>query len=298
MSNQIELRHLRYFVAVAEERHFRKASERLYISQPGLSRQIKQMEDFLGVQLLERDKKQVSLTPAGAYLQQEATHLLGQLSQTWPHLRALQEGRKGDVRMGFVGSAMQTVIPDLLVRMNQTYPGINFSLEEIAINQQMQALQEGTLDIGFVRIDRAPTGMRMVPVMSDHFSLVLPVNHPIDAANFHDMRQLAQEHFILFSSSYSPTYYDTIMSICEDWGFHPQVSHKSVHANTIFRLVECGLGVSIIPNAFRQGFQLAVKFVELLDIPQRTVLSAIWREDHRNPALAKVVEMLEEGMEE
>jgi DNA-binding transcriptional LysR family regulator len=218
--------------------------------------------------------------------------LLNQLEQVWAQVQALDQGARGEVRMGFVGSAMQAVIPDLMVRMNKEFPGINFSLAEIAINHQINALQDGVLDIGFVRIDRAPAGMVMLPVEEDHFSLVLPADHPVGPDNFRDMSQFREEHFIMFSSSYSPTYYDTVMSICEDNGFRPRVSHKSVHANTIFRLVECGLGVAIIPDGFRQGFSLNVKFIELLKIPQRTVLSAIWRQDNRNPALGKLVEML------
>lgn len=289
MSNQIELRHFKYFLTVAEELHYRKAAERLFISQPGLSRQIKQLEQILDVPLFIRDKRQVSLTPEGEYLKGEMKEIMNRIELTKKHLKMVNQGEQGELRIGFLGSAMQNVIPDLLVNMNKSFPYIHTSLEEMSNTAQVVAIEKDELDIGFVRLEKVPAGMAMMPVFTDSFSVVLPRNHKLTQKNFKSVKQLKDENFILFSSDYSPSYYDKIMSICEDQGFSPKVSHKSVHAQTIFRLVENELGVAIIPTALKHGFNLNVKFIELKRIRQEAVLSILWKEGNRNPVLRKVL---------
>ena len=124
------------------------------------------------------------------------------------------------------------------------------------------------------------------------FSLVVPAGHALSSCNFTSLSPLAEEGFILFSSDYSPDYYRTVLSICEDAGFHPKISHKSVHAHTIFRLVEAGLGVAIVPTSLQQGFQMNIRFIELQNIRQRAVLKAVWKSDHHNRALDVCIEHL------
>lgn len=287
----IDLRHFMYFLAVAEELHFGRAAERLSISQPGLSRQIRQMEELLGVALFERDKRHVALTSAGEYLKGEVIYMTNHLEEVKKQVRRMDQGIEGELRVGFLGSAMQ-VIPDLLLRINELYPAINTSLEEMANKDQITALEKDEIDIGFVRLGRLPRGIQSKTVFTDTFSLVVPHQHPINAKNFKSMKQVAREHFILFSAEYSAYYYDQIMSICEDQGFQPNVSHKSVHALTIFKLVESGLGVAIVPTTLQQGFDLGIRFIELKSIRQQAVLSAVWREQNRNPVLKKVVTLI------
>lgn len=292
MSNQIELRHLRYFLAVAQELHFRKAAERLFISQPGLSRQISQLEDELGVKLFIRDKRNVRLTESGRYLMDRTETLLNQMDFTFRSLKSIDKGEQGEVRVGFVGSAMQIIIPASLKKLDARFPRVHTSLTEMSNYDQLNELEHDRLDIGFVRLNSAPHGMESKTVYEDTFSIVLPGDHPLDSSNFQGVAQLAKEKFILFSSDYSFGYYEQIMSICEDAGFSPKVSHKSVHANTIFRLVENALGVAIVPTTLQFGFDLNVKFIELKSIPQRTQLSAVWKAENENAALARYLEVL------
>lgn len=292
MNYQIELRHFSYFLAVAEELHFRKAAEKLFISQPGLSTQIKQMEQILGTPLFIRDKKKVSLTPAGQYLKGEVEFLLNHLEQTQRQLKHIANGDLGEIRIGFLGSAMQNVVPDLLLALKKDYPGIHASLEELSNSAQLNAVQKNKLDLGFVRIAHVMEGISLQPVFEDTFSLVLPADHHLDSHNFKGVHQVAQEDFILFSQDYSPLYYDTILGICEDAGFSPKVSHKSVHAQTIFKLVENRLGIAIVPTALQYGFQRRVKFIELEHLSQRAVLSVIWKSDNRNPVLQHCIALL------
>ena len=295
MGYQLELRHFKYFLAVAEELHYRKAAEKLFISQPGLSRQIKQMEGILDTQLFVRSKKKVALTPAGTYLKGELQLLLNHLELTQKQLKLIGKGDLGEIRIGFLGSAMQNVVPELLLKLKESHSGIKTSLEELNNQAQVDAIQKDKLDLGFVRVARVPQDVSMQPIYEDTFSLVLPKDHLINEKQFKSIRQLSEEDFILFSQDYSPLYYATVMSICEDAGFTPKVSHKSVHAQTIFKLVENHLGIAIVPTALQYGFQMDVKFIELKKIKQKAILSVIWKKDNRNPALNRCMDLILEG---
>lgn len=295
MGYQLELRHFKYFQAVAEELSFIKAADRLFIAQPGLSRQIKQMEEILNAQLLERTKRSVKLTPAGAYLKGEIDFVFNHLETVKRQVELLNMGESGEIRIGFLGSAIHKVLPDLIVKLNERFPDIHTNLDELPNLTQIKYIEKDRLDIGFVRVSNVPSGITMRPVHEDTFSIVLPSNHKLDQSNFNNMSQVEAEKFILFSSDYSPQYFDKIMSICQDHGFEPQISHKSVHAFTIFKLVESGLGIAIVPTSLVDGYELNIKAIELASIPQRTVLSAIWKTDNRNKTVQKAIEFLFSG---
>ena len=289
---QIELRHFVYFLTVAQELHFRRAAEKLFITQPGLSKQIKQMEDSLGVSLFIRDKKKVKLTSAGQYLKNEVEVMLGHLKMMKKQAVLIGEGQLGEVRIGFLGSAMQKVIPNLLLQLQKHYPEIHTSLDELSNSAQIESILKDKLDIGFVRLGRVPASLELQAVFEDTFSLVVPTKMGLDSTNFKGMQEVSQEPFILFSQEYSPQYYETVLSICQDAGFVPKVSHKSVHAHTIFRLVANGLGIAIVPTALQHGFDMQVRFIELTQIRQRAILSAIWKKGNRNPVLHHCLKLL------
>lgn len=288
----MELRHLLYFQAVAEELNYRKAAERLYISQPGLSRQIKQLEELLGVQLFERDKKHVELTVAGVYFKDEVDFVINHLESAKNQLKLINSGKVGELRIGFLGSASNRVLPDLLTKLNSEQPLITTSLEELSNSAQVEMIQKDKLDMGFVRLASVPDDLVMKPVLRDSFSLVVPESHPIPVQDFKSISQFRDDSFILFSSDYSNYYYEQILSICKDSGFSPKIRHKSVHALTIFRLVENGLGVAIVPTSLKEGYDLKVRFMEIPGIPQFTELSVIWKSVNRNPALIKVLPLI------
>jgi DNA-binding transcriptional LysR family regulator len=292
MGYQIELRHLKYFQVLAEELKFRKAAERLFISQPGLSRQIMQMEEIFNVSLFDRSKKKVELTAAGLYLKEEVDFIFNHLETVKRQLDNISQGKETELRIGFLGSAAQKVVPELVLNLNRDYPGIQTILEEMPNKLQIELLEKDKLDLGFVRLHRLPEGIQGHLVHQDTFALVLPMEHPINEANFNSLSDFSNEPFIFFSSEDSPFYHDLIMSICEDHGFRPKVFHKSVNALTIFKLVEEGLGVAIVPTSLQFGYNLKVKFIELKNIPQRTELYVAWKESNRNPALKNVIELL------
>lgn len=292
MSYQLELRHLRYFLAVAEELHFKKAADKLFISQPGLSKQIKVLEDLLDIQLFERHNRKVELTDTGKYLQSELSQWLLTLDNIMTHAESISKGYDGNLRFGYVGSAMHEVIPELLSDIRKTLPKIIFDLKEMDNQVQIDSIINHEIDLGFVRLDRLPRGISSYPVHEDTFSLVLPKKHRITQRNFKKLSQVKDESFILFDSSYSDSYYNKVMKIFDDSGFSPIISHKTVHAHTIYSLVENNFGISIVPTSLQQGYKKDIKFIELKKIKSRTTLQLIWHKENPNPVLKKVVGMM------
>ena len=292
MSNRIEWRHLRYFLQVAEDLHFGRAASKLFISQPGLSRQIKQLEEEMQTVLLERDNKNVRLSKAGGYFNEEVKILLRDFERIVTHTKLLSKGQEGKISIGYVGSAMQNVIPDLLLNFRDSFPQIKFGLSEMDNAKQIDGLLSQRIDLGFVRLEKVPAELAIKPVFEDTFSLVLPADHALTKRKFKSLSQVKEETFILFEKEYSPVYYNKVMSVFKYGGFEPLISHSTVHANTIFRLVENKFGVSIVPSSLALGYDMKVKFIELDNIPQRTQLSVVWNKANRNPVLKKVLDII------
>ena len=292
MSNQLEMRHIRYFLAVAEDLHFRNAAEKLYISQPGLSRQIKRMEVDLGVKLFLRHNRKVELTSTGKYLKEEFSRLKRELDGVLSHAQLLEKGFQGQLKLGYIGSAMQAVIPDFLLKTRMEFPKVRFDLKEMDNQSQLKAIENQEIDLGFVRLDRVPRDFEMRPMFEDTFSLVLPKDHHINKNNFNDISQLKNDSFIMFDASYSTSYYEKVMQIFDQAGFVPIISHKTVQANTIYRLIEKKFGVAIVPTSLKNGYDLDIKFIELDSIEHRTTLQAIWSKKNTSPILKNALSII------
>ena len=292
MSYQIEFRHINYFLAVAEDLHFRKAAERLFISQPGLSRQIKNMEESLGVVLFERHNRKVILTRAGEYLKKELTINLKNIEHTLNHAKLLNDGKSGDLKFGYVGSAMQEIIPNLLMKFKNDYPNIVFSLKEMDNHKQIEKLLSYDLDLGFVRLDRVPRGLTIQPIVKESFCLVLPENHQITNDNFKSLTQFKEEFFILFDPKYSSSYYEKVMQLFDESGFSPIVSHNTIHAGSIYKLVENNFGISIVPKSLAIDNNPKIKFIELKQSKHKTTLSVVWNTNNRNPILKEIHKLI------
>lgn len=292
MSNDLELRHLRYFLSLSNELHFGRAAQKLFISQPALSRQILQLEEIFGSKLFKRDKRNVSLTETGEYLFEEVRLIFNHLDNVSKTINHIEKGDVGEIKIGFVGSAMNSIIPELISNLQHSAPGIHTELTELPNQEQIDRIRRDEIDIGFIRTMRLPDGLEKLNVFEETFSLVLPKNHYLTTENFESVIQLKDEAFILFSSQYSHGYFEKIMSIFEDQHFTPIVAHESVHANTIFRLIEKNLGIGIVPTSLTVGYSLDFKTIELRNIPQRTTLSAIWKQNYRNPLIGKFLELL------
>ncbi len=285
MSYQYDLRQMQYFLVLAEELHFRKAAQRLYISQPGLSKQIKVLEDHLDVNLFERHNRKVQLTKAGEHLRDEWTRILMEIDQAVEYAQHLHKGLKGHLKFGYVGSAMVQIIPELLLKFKKSNPEVLYSLQEMDNSDQIEQLLSQEIDIGFVRLDRAPSSLKMHAVHTENFCLVLPIDHKINKSNFISLEQFRDTSFILFDKNYSHSYFEKVMQIFDDCGFVPKMSHSTIHSSSIFKLVELGFGVSIVPKSLEDKTNKKIQFIELMDIAQKTTLSVLWNTKNNNPVL-------------
>lgn len=292
IANQLELRQLNYFKVLAEELHYRKASEILFISQSALSQQIKHLEGILKVSLFERTNRKVALSDAGRLFYKDVLQVLNKVEIAATNIKLYTAGNTGQIGIGFVASAMASVLPALLKQFNSDCPNIRFRLDELNNAEQLIALQNETLDLGFMRSNHLPDGFSSKRVYTETFSLVLPANHPVTDTEFSNIGQFRDENFILFPNEQSQLYYQQIINLCADQGFAPKVAHRSIHAPTIFRLVENGMGLSVIPTSLASTENPNIRFIELKGIPQQTALYAVWKKINNNPALPYFLEML------
>lgn len=289
----MELRHLRYFLAVAKELHFSRAAERLGIKQPPLTRQIKNLEAELGVVLFDRTSRRVRLTPSGRYLKDAAAKVIEQADRIRNTIGLIQEGTAGLVRIGYVGSAMHSVLPALLRDLQERYPEIYPEFVELDNDGQVRALKSGEIDVGFVRTPISAEGLTMHLVLEETFSLVLPAGHRLATGAGIRLEALAREPFLGFCRDCAPGMADQILQICNDAGFSPRIVHETTQLNALLRLVESGLGYSIVPSSVRSGYDLKLEFIELAGVPQRAQLSAIYDSCVLSSPARTLIELIE-----
>lgn len=294
MNYQIEIRHFHYFQVLAEELHFRKAAERLFISQPGLTRQIKQMEEIYKTELFERGKRSVKLTEAGIFLKQEVDILFNQINNIHTQIEKIAEGKITSLKLGFIGSAVQTILPELLGKLKAKQPLIDVSLHELSNEIQLEMLQKNELDFGFVRTENYPIDIETFPILTENFALVVPKGHVLASKKKISLEDFSDESFILFSKQYSASYYDLVMSIFRDHHFEPKVALRTVNALSIFNLVSQKLGIALVPSSLKKGYNTDVDFIELTNIPQRTTLYLAWNKKNRNPGIQLFLDILKE----
>lgn len=281
----MDFRQLAYFLGVATELHFSKASEKLFIAQSALSRQIQQLEKELGVLLFERDKRNVKLTPAGEYLNNEVQKILSQLDNIKHRTQLIHKGEEGEIRIGHPGSAIYSVIPPLLSTLKLFFPNIKANLAEMLDSFVIDALKKHEIDVAFIRELHPDKYLTSKVVFREPFALILPESHPINESNFESLAQVKNDNFILPPRNSSSVYHDLLLRICEREGFLPNVVHESNYGATILKLVEHNLGVSLMPISYKFSSAMKVKFIEIKNIPERTNLSIIWRKDDTNPVL-------------
>jgi LysR family transcriptional regulator, benzoate and cis,cis-muconate-responsive activator of ben and cat genes len=290
----MELRQLQYFLGVANELHFSKAAEKLFIAQPALSRQIQALEENLGVLLFERDKRNVRLTPAGQYLHEEAAGVLSQIENITKRTQLIHSGEEGEIRIGHPGSAIYSVIPPLLSKLRNDFPQMKANLSEILEIDLFGFLKNYQIDVGFIREPFVDNQLNTKVLLKESFALVLPENHWITNENFINLAQIKDEPFVLPPRHAGSTYYDLLVRMCEREKFSPNVVHESIHGATILRLVEYNLGISIMPISYRLSTAMRVKFIELKYIPERTQLSMAWRKDDKSPILQNFLKVADE----
>jgi LysR family transcriptional regulator, benzoate and cis,cis-muconate-responsive activator of ben and cat genes len=259
----MELRHLKYFLTVAQELNFTKASEKLFISQPPLSRQIKELEMELGVQLFERNNKRVLLTEAGKYFESEVSELMQKLEAVTLQTKKIAENLNGEYRIAYISSTFSETITKLVQYLTEKYPYLKIKLYEVSTVKQIAALEQNKIDFGILRAPLISTKISSVLWFKDHYSLVFNRNL-LDITSTKDIEKLKNETFVFFNKDYAPTYHNSLLEICSKYGFIPNIVHESNNINSIIQLVRNGLGVSIVPSSlFRSHNYEELGFFEL-----------------------------------
>lgn len=285
----MELRQLRYFVAVAEELHFRRAAARLHISQPPLSQQIAALERELGCELLARTRRRVELTPAGEAFLRDARATLAELDVATARARAIADGRAGVLRINFVGSALLSIVPAAVQRFRGARPGVELELHERSTVEQLRALEAGTADVGLVRppID-AGAGLRTEIVMRERTIAALRAGHELTGLRRIPLRRLAAEPLVLFPRSQAPGYHDLLTGRLAATGASPQIVQYAPEMLTIIGLVAAGIGVSPVPASVAHLALDGVVYRPLAGAPD-TELVAVTREDSESPLVRAFV---------
>lgn len=280
----MEFRHLRYFLALAEELHFGRAAQRLAITQPPLSLNIQQLEASVGARLFERDSKGVRLTAAGSAFRDAAQALLARADEARLLAREIEAGAVGRLRVGFVGSVLFSGLPGWLARFQAEHPRIEVALSELNSQEQVDALMRDELDLGFVHTPRLPDGLRAELLHEDAFLCCLPAAHALARRRKVALLELRDEPFVLFSRRASPDYFARIMAMCGALGFSPRVRHEVRHWLSVVSMVGQGMGVAVVPAPLQRAGMAGVVFRPLADAPMRSPVYCAWKAGGDLPA--------------
>ncbi len=281
----MELRHLSYFIAVAEELHFGRAAARLHLAQPPLSRQIRQLEAELGVPLFERDKRHVRLTDAGAVLLGEARAVLAHAEQAAHAARRAARGEVGTLAVGFIGAASYSVLPGIVQAFRARFPGVELVLQEMTTAEQLQALRGGQIRAGLVRPPVADAALAAETVLREPLVVALPAVHPLAAQRRVAIAALAGEPWVLFPRRLAADLYDQILGLCERAGFRPRLAQEAMQMQTVARLVGAGIGVSLVPRSVQTLHSAGVAYRPLRDATAAVEMAVAWRRDDSSPLL-------------
>jgi DNA-binding transcriptional LysR family regulator len=250
----MQMRHLECFLAVAEELHFTRAAQRLHLSQPPLSRHIRELEDELGVTLFQRTRRSVALTDAGRAYQQRVHAILAQLEQARQEAQRIQRGELGTLTIGFVGALTYEFLPGLLRHYRDRMPRVHLALRDLVPAEQIEALLTGRIDVGFAGIlpdDCGPEIAHRV-LRRDRMVAALPDGHPLAKRKVVALAALAEEPWVLIERRVSPSYERFIRRLCAGAGFAPRVEHEAARAQAMLGLVGIGLGVTLVPEIIAQ----------------------------------------------
>jgi DNA-binding transcriptional LysR family regulator len=289
----MEIRHLRYFLVLAEELHFNRAAERLHIAQPALSQQVRQLEKELNVELFIRTTRKVELTLAGASLKKHALEILSNVDSVKDLVARVATGETGRLTLGFTGSATYDLLPQIARAVRETISGVSLVLRgEMATASQIEALRSNAIDIGFLRPPISEEFHQRV-VRTDYLSLLMPASHPLAGDESIDLAHMADESFIQYSPSADPATFTIVSSAYQQAGFEAIV-HQEVDATSVMvSLVAAGLGMALVPNSVShvRVDGAVIRPLSSPIIPMNLV--AAWRIGNDLPAISRFIEILD-----
>ncbi|HZW23552.1 LysR substrate-binding domain-containing protein [Noviherbaspirillum sp.] len=292
----IELRQLRYFVAVAEERHFGRAAARLHMTQPPLSQTIQSLEAALGTPLFERTKRSVSLTPAGAALLPEARRILQQAAALPDLARRAASGESGLLSLSFVSTADYSVLPPLLREFRERYPQVQIDLREATTDVQLEDLMQGRIDAGLLippLHDKARAELDYMTVLSEPLVLAAPQGlKGLRGKNSVALKSVAEMPLIIFPRRIAPAFHDAIVGCFRDAGLTPRIGQEAIQMQTIVGLVSAGMGIALVPQSVSNLQRPGVEYRALSDRTALFETGLAWRRDNASPVLHTFLELL------
>lgn len=294
----MELRHLRYFVAVAEELHFGRAAKRLFMAQPPLSQQIRQLEDEIGTPLFIRANRRVQLTAAGTAFLDEARIILARVEQAVSSAQRAGRGETGWFGVGFVASAIYDVLPRILRRFREQFPDVELVLTEVPGVEQCKALHEKRIHAGFSRLPIPEEGIILEPVTHDTLMIALPAGHKLASCRELRLRELSSEVFILYPSEPESNYTSYMLRLCVEAGFTPNVVQKTGNIQTAVSLVDAGVGIAIVPASAKNLRREGVVYRRLVDPIPTIDLTLSYRIDDPSPILPHFIEIVHSTIRE
>jgi LysR family transcriptional regulator, benzoate and cis,cis-muconate-responsive activator of ben and cat genes len=288
----MELRHLRYFQAVAEELSFSRAAKRLHVAQPALSRAIKQLEHVLGAEVLERTRHHVRVTPAGAVLLRETAALLQYVEETMRRVSRTAAGEEGELRLGYIGPPTQPFLGRLLHDYRKRYPLVSIHLEERTPERVWEMVAKGRLSAALTRpvLAHEALGLRTIVLREERLGVVVPANHPLAKRRSLPWTVLAREPLIVLARREGMGLHDAVIAGCRRAGVTPRLAHTPSLIGTVMSYVEAGAGIGVVTESVVAPTR-ALHFV-LLKPVHCVPLVFVWQEDEDEPAVQRFRELL------
>ncbi|CUW46260.1 LysR family transcriptional regulator [Novacetimonas hansenii] len=294
----MDLRHLRYFVAVAENGSFTRAAEQLGIEQPPLSQQIKQFENELGVLLFQRLTRGVRLTDVGVVLMDQAKAILGMQQQFLSIATGLARGERGHLRVGLAGAvSLLPLIPQTVRHFREEWPDVTISLEESNTPALRKALHDRAIDIAIVRppVPDGGEGLVVSPLLAEPTVVALPKGHELASRPRLELEMLADEPLIIFPRELGPGFHDAILSACQNAGFTPRMGQQAPQIASTVPLVAAGLGISVVPQSLHQIHSGGVTYHSLGPKAPKADLAIAIRAGQHSPLIAHFVAILRDS---
>jgi DNA-binding transcriptional LysR family regulator len=290
----LKLSQLRCFIAVAEELHFRRAAERLRMAQPGLTRQIQDLERALDARLLERSQRRVQLTPAGQAFLEEGRLALAQIERAQEVARRVARGELGRLTIAAIGSAIYDVLPALLREYAARHPGVELVVREMATPAQPDAILRGEVDVGFLRTPAATPGLATRRIRTESMGVMIPLGHPLAALEEIPLTALQGEPLIIFPARPRPSWADFVIDACRQAGFEPRIVQEAIESAAAVSFVAAGVGAAIVPEGLRVLSRPDVAYRPVAPPAPVTHLTACYREGEPPPVVGSLLEILDE----
>lgn len=287
----MELRHIKYFIVVAEELHFRKAAERLNMSQPPLSQQIQSLEHELGVQLFERSKREVKLTKEGQAVLKEAYRLIENSERLQSVANQSKQGKTGRLSIGCIASAFPEVLPPIYKAFSSQYPNVELAFEELNTHETLAKLEEGDLDFGFVRINKVSPPLALYPLLRDQLVVALPEGHRLLSKKTVSLKMLETEPFVIFKRQTSPQFYDSILAACQQADFYPNIVYEGKSMQSHIGYVACGLGVALVPQSIQSVYTSGIVYRNLKEASPLTEISLVWNVESKSELIKHFIKI-------